>query len=468
MKLQIFTLLSHITLYVLFPFIHSQEQKEIRFAFEIFRHGARSPYNNLNSTFHDWFGFQWEGTKELTSVGLRQHYLIGYSNRIRYINQTNLLSSSYDPREIFIISTDSNRTILSANAQLQGLYPPGTGPTLTPTQQDNAVPPNNMTNFDEAKTELGELALPNQTTIAPVHSFFTGDHYIQLQDKKVCPAFKTYYNNIRTTGNFTKFLNYLESKYGKNITSIAPSFKEGMFSKYENAYSILDDIIASSVDGRDLSFLDNVTNSNITKEEMIKDAYDFFLLDFNMTQQDRNLIGLIAMSPIFNQIQEWMNKKISLDKQNDINYKEFDMPRFVMYSAHDTTVAAFEYFMEAVFNCRINYPYFASHANLELVKYGTNVGSDIKDSDYFVEFFFDDEYITSINYVDFINQLTLKSKTMNDIEEFCNFPKEDDSYIYLIVIAIVFILMDILFIGGIIYIWLTKCRYTSKKELLVL
>jgi hypothetical protein len=102
------------------------------------------------------------------------------------------------------------------------------------------------------------------------------------------------------------------------------------------------------------------------------------------------------------------------------------------------------------------------------VKYGTNAGSDIKDSDYFVEFFFDDEYITSINYVDFINQLKLKSKTMKDIEEFCNFPKEDDSYIYLIVIAIVFILMDILFIGGIIYIWLTKCRYTPKKELLVL
>ena len=119
--------------------------------------------------------------------------------------------------------------------------------------------------------------------------------------------------------------------------------------------------------------------------------------------------------------------------------------------------------MEAVFNCTINYPYFASHANLELVNYGTNVGSEIKESDYFVEFFFDDNYITSINYVEFINQLKMKSKTMKEIEDFCNFPKED-SYVYLIVISIVFILMDIFFIGGIIYTWMTKCRYTSNKE----
>ena len=60
----------------------------------------------------------------------------------------------------------------------------------------------------------------------------------------MCPAFKEYYNGIGTKGEFKKFLNNLEDKYGNNITSITSDFKQEMFREYANAYSVLDDIIA--------------------------------------------------------------------------------------------------------------------------------------------------------------------------------------------------------------------------------
>ena len=109
---------------ILIILIINTKQSQLRWAFEIFRHGARTPYSGMTPDFKDCFGAQWFGLKELTGIGLRQHFLVGYRNRIKYVNETNLIKPEYDPREVFIISTDSNRTIMSANAQLQGLYPP--------------------------------------------------------------------------------------------------------------------------------------------------------------------------------------------------------------------------------------------------------------------------------------------------------------------------------------------------------
>ena len=84
----------------------------------------------MTKDFKDCFGQQWNGVKELTGVDFLQHFLVGYRNRIRYMNQTKLLNFTYDPREVFLISTVTNRTLMSAYTQVQGLYLPGTGPTL--------------------------------------------------------------------------------------------------------------------------------------------------------------------------------------------------------------------------------------------------------------------------------------------------------------------------------------------------
>ena len=90
-----------------------KSEEELRWAFEIFRHGARTPYDGMTKNFEDCFGQKWIGKKELTGVGMHQHFLVGTRNRIKYINDKKLLSPIYDPREIYLISTDSNRTIMS-------------------------------------------------------------------------------------------------------------------------------------------------------------------------------------------------------------------------------------------------------------------------------------------------------------------------------------------------------------------
>ena len=48
--------------------------------------------------------------------------------RKKYIEENNLLSNNYNPKELYVRATDVNRTIVSVLSQLQGLYPNGTGP----------------------------------------------------------------------------------------------------------------------------------------------------------------------------------------------------------------------------------------------------------------------------------------------------------------------------------------------------
>jgi hypothetical protein len=77
--------------------------------FEITRHGAR---NGLHS---DFFNTSWI-PGELTGVGMRQHYLIGQQMRKKYVEDYQYLSKSYNPLELYVRSTDVNRTIQSASA----------------------------------------------------------------------------------------------------------------------------------------------------------------------------------------------------------------------------------------------------------------------------------------------------------------------------------------------------------------
>ena len=112
------------------------EEEKLLFVWEHFRHGARNPYTQINkTTWIDFIGVQWKNEGELSSLGLRAHYLLGIATNFKY---KKFLSKSFDTNEIFIISTDVNRTILSVMANLQGVYKNYTTPNLTIEQIDNA------------------------------------------------------------------------------------------------------------------------------------------------------------------------------------------------------------------------------------------------------------------------------------------------------------------------------------------
>jgi hypothetical protein len=85
-----------------------QSNTEILYVFEINRHGARAPLKDFGGQ-----GFE-VGQQQLTSAGMRQRYLLGKLNRMRYVEQYQFLSKTFNPSEIEVVSTDYYRTMQSA------------------------------------------------------------------------------------------------------------------------------------------------------------------------------------------------------------------------------------------------------------------------------------------------------------------------------------------------------------------
>lgn len=88
------------------------------FIAEVTRHGARAPSKLYPFNAEFWKEPQ---LKQLTEIGLRQHFELGNSLREKYTS----IFDKYDTRTIDILSSPSPRAVLSAYAHLAGLYPDG-------------------------------------------------------------------------------------------------------------------------------------------------------------------------------------------------------------------------------------------------------------------------------------------------------------------------------------------------------
>lgn len=93
---------------------HTSLERNLYFVFSTFRHGARSPFSKI-----DYFGNNISNPGALSRYGAIQHLEIGKKYHQRYWN---FLNMSFDKNQIYIRSSDIERTIVSTLKQLEGLF----------------------------------------------------------------------------------------------------------------------------------------------------------------------------------------------------------------------------------------------------------------------------------------------------------------------------------------------------------
>ena len=432
---------------------------QIKFAFELFRHGARAPSELLEDN-RDIFGEQWEGKSQLTGVGLRQHYILGYRNRLRYIETNSLLNRTFNPKELIVFSTDSDRTLLSANAQLQGLYPQGTGHNLTSSQVQNAIPPNDNATYKDEQERLQFSALPEHMDLIPVKTFIQSEHVVNLFSPSVCPKMSEIINNQTQQTKLMNYINTLHNKYSDVISKLINKPVDNVMYDYDSTNLILETFISEYYDGKDLS---KFTNAGIDVETLLNDAFGFYLLDIVGNGEGHDVLTSISMTYVFRNIIKWMDMRIEMEEKGKGNESAYAKPKFVMYSGHDSTLGVFEGFMKYAFGCELKYPKFASSVFVELWKVTDTYHNE---RDYNVEYYFNDEFILSMRYDEFKAKVNAKLQSDDNIQTFCEFNNitKGSSFNYFKLFGICLIVITVVLVMVMVY--LIMIRYKIKHNTL--
>ena len=143
--------LSLLILALLFPVfgvVNAAAHEKLLFAVDIIRHGDRTPLREFPAAPYVWP----EGMEQLTAIGMRQEFDLGSKLRADYVDRERLLAPRYTAGTLAVFSTDYDRTLMSAQSFLMGLYPQGTGPSLP----------------------SGQPALPDAAQPIPIHALPAG------------------------------------------------------------------------------------------------------------------------------------------------------------------------------------------------------------------------------------------------------------------------------------------------------
>ncbi|XP_074842214.1 prostatic acid phosphatase-like [Carettochelys insculpta] len=94
-------------------------KRKLKFVSVVFRHGDHTPCEPFPNDKHKENAWP-QGFGQLTKLGIQQQYELGQYMRKRY---KHFLSPIYNQFEIYVQSTDTDQTLMSAQASLAGLYP---------------------------------------------------------------------------------------------------------------------------------------------------------------------------------------------------------------------------------------------------------------------------------------------------------------------------------------------------------
>uniref|UniRef100_A0A7N8YMN2 Lysosomal acid phosphatase n=1 Tax=Mastacembelus armatus TaxID=205130 RepID=A0A7N8YMN2_9TELE len=133
-------------------------ERKLVFVTVLFRHGDRSPikaYPTDPYQENDWP----QGFGQLSQEGMRQHHELGQFLRKRY---KGFLNESYDRHEITVRSTDYDRTLMSAEANLAGLYPPSGQQVFRPELKWQPIPVHTVPQSEERSRH--NMTLPDWVT----------------------------------------------------------------------------------------------------------------------------------------------------------------------------------------------------------------------------------------------------------------------------------------------------------------
>ena len=204
-------------LFIIEYFLFNVFENKVIFVFEHFRHGARSPLD-ISENDLDLIREQWNGSQELTNVGLRQEYLLGHFIRNKYPNLINY--EKYNPKEIEVLSTMTNRTIMSARAQLNGIFNNSIKNKIEEKQKNLCSPKYLLNEVKKLNDNIISIYPDNFPEEVPVHIIDVKEKLFQLEKNDICPKYKNMRNYNKQREEIKDFILMFNDSFGEQLLKI--------------------------------------------------------------------------------------------------------------------------------------------------------------------------------------------------------------------------------------------------------
>ncbi|CAL8289554.1 unnamed protein product [Lota lota] len=275
----------------------------------LFRHGDRSPVKAYPTDPYQESAWP-QGFGQLSQEGMKQHYNLGQFLRGRY---NGFLNETYKRQEVFVRSTDYDRTLMSAEANLAALYSPSGQQIFNPDLKWQPIPVHTVPQDQEKLLSfpMGNCPRYKQLMTETEHS----------------PEF------INVTNTYLDFIDMVQNKTGQNNTNV------------ENVWSVYDTLFCESC--HNLTAPPWVTIDVMEKLKILKDFAFQIMFGVYKHQEKSRLQGGVLLGEIVANL----SKRATPNSNQPL--------KMMMLSAHDTTVVALQSSL-SVFN-GIQPPYASCH-----------------------------------------------------------------------------------------------------------
>ena len=395
---------------------NENSEDKLLFVWEHFRHGARAPYIAINPiTNLDFIGEKWDGVGEITPLGMRMLYLLGISYKKKY---GNFLSKKYNPNELYIISTNVNRTIISVYSFLKGFYNNSTSEKLTEKQikRSNILNSNYSKKINLKIEELENNSLQDGVSEIPVHIFDRSKLEFGLYDLSNCPGIDKYkkqnQNREETINIYEEIIRHTNDTFGKYIYDFMNVVNDTRYLwNKTNNYYLADTFFSDNFDGREMEY---IRKTNIDMEAFALNSLnvtyiDTYYSEFGIPSTDT---VYISVSPMFSNMLNYINLRIELDKNNKPDEINSKSPKFVIISGHDTSLAPIDIFMQSEFGINFEMATYATSQAFELWKNATT-------GKYSIHYLLNQELKGIFDYETFKKKLESKMYNPSQIRKIC-------------------------------------------------
>ncbi|XP_066556741.1 lysosomal acid phosphatase isoform X2 [Amia ocellicauda] len=266
--------------------------RTLRFVTLVYRHGDRSPIKAYPNDPHQENAWP-QGFGQLSQEGMRQHLELGQALRRRY---RGFLDESYNRREISVHSTDVDRTLMSAEANLAGLYPPNGSQVFNPNITWQPIPVHTVPHAEDKLLSFPLLDCPRYDLL-------------MNESKKT-----DIYVNLMNTSK--EFLDMVRNNTGLKDASV------------ETVWSVHDTLFCETKHNMTLPAW--VTPDVMERLRKLKDFSFEFMFGIYKREEKSRLQGGILVGHIVKNISD------------AANLSAVDPLKMMVYSAHDTTIVALQ------------------------------------------------------------------------------------------------------------------------------